>query len=320
MLSRPAPGRRWSSPPRRIDPAAAPKRAETGIKVITVPENRWDRVDIKTVGLLPNVLAKQKAKAGRRPGSLVRRHRRHGQGRRLHQRLDRHQGRRAGHPAGRARHPARHHPHDAVRRGGQARARGSRSAASRSPRPRRRAKPSSRAATTRRHAGRGDRRRSGRQRPSRARSRFPCASAFFDVAEKSAGLITARRKEILMSRAACRLRRQAAAFARLTRAVNFGALACAFRGSAKEKKNGGTIAKSAGPVPELGSQEQEPTHDLPDQRRQTDGRRHLVRQFLRAACAATDTRSSSTSMPSPPSCRASRFRCLMARKPARAPD
>jgi D-alanine transaminase len=27
-----------------------------------VPENRWDRVDIKTVGLLPNVLAKQKAK------------------------------------------------------------------------------------------------------------------------------------------------------------------------------------------------------------------------------------------------------------------
>ncbi|MFZ2098987.1 MAG: aminotransferase class IV, partial [Oricola sp.] len=30
--------------------------------VITVPENRWDRVDIKTVGLLPNVLARQKAK------------------------------------------------------------------------------------------------------------------------------------------------------------------------------------------------------------------------------------------------------------------
>ena len=47
---------------RKADPAAAVKRAETGIKVITVPENRWDRVDIKTVGLLPNVLAKQKAK------------------------------------------------------------------------------------------------------------------------------------------------------------------------------------------------------------------------------------------------------------------
>jgi D-alanine transaminase len=47
---------------RKADPAAATKRAETGIKVITVPENRWDRVDIKSVGLLPNVLAKQKAK------------------------------------------------------------------------------------------------------------------------------------------------------------------------------------------------------------------------------------------------------------------
>jgi D-alanine transaminase len=47
---------------KRSDPVAALKRAETGIKVITVPENRWDRVDIKTVGLLPNVLAKQKAK------------------------------------------------------------------------------------------------------------------------------------------------------------------------------------------------------------------------------------------------------------------
>ena len=45
-----------------LDPAAAAKRAETGVKVITVPENRWERVDIKTVGLLPNVLAKQKAR------------------------------------------------------------------------------------------------------------------------------------------------------------------------------------------------------------------------------------------------------------------
>jgi D-alanine transaminase len=47
---------------RKVDPAAAQKRAEGGINVITVPENRWDRVDIKSVGLLPNVLAKQKAK------------------------------------------------------------------------------------------------------------------------------------------------------------------------------------------------------------------------------------------------------------------
>lgn len=47
---------------KRSDPAAAAKKAETGIKVITVPENRWDRVDIKSVGLLPNVLARQQAK------------------------------------------------------------------------------------------------------------------------------------------------------------------------------------------------------------------------------------------------------------------
>ena len=47
---------------RKADPAAAAKRVETGIKVITVLENRWDRVDIKSTGLLPNVLAKQKAK------------------------------------------------------------------------------------------------------------------------------------------------------------------------------------------------------------------------------------------------------------------
>jgi D-alanine transaminase len=36
--------------------------AATGIKVITVPENRWPRVDIKSVSLLPNVLAKQAAR------------------------------------------------------------------------------------------------------------------------------------------------------------------------------------------------------------------------------------------------------------------
>lgn len=44
------------------NPAAAAKKFETGIGVITVPENRWARVDIKTVGLLPNVMARQAAK------------------------------------------------------------------------------------------------------------------------------------------------------------------------------------------------------------------------------------------------------------------
>ena len=47
---------------KRSDPRAAAKRAAEGVKVITVPENRWERVDIKTVGLLPNVLARQQAK------------------------------------------------------------------------------------------------------------------------------------------------------------------------------------------------------------------------------------------------------------------
>lgn len=36
--------------------------AERGVKVITTPENRWPRVDIKSVGLLPNVLARQEAR------------------------------------------------------------------------------------------------------------------------------------------------------------------------------------------------------------------------------------------------------------------
>ena len=37
-------------------------KAAKGVSVITVPENRWGRCDIKTVGLLPNAMAKQAAK------------------------------------------------------------------------------------------------------------------------------------------------------------------------------------------------------------------------------------------------------------------
>lgn len=47
---------------KRTRPEVAAAKAETGARVITVPENRWERVDIKTVGLLPNVLARQQAK------------------------------------------------------------------------------------------------------------------------------------------------------------------------------------------------------------------------------------------------------------------
>ena len=35
--------------------------AATGIAVVSAPDNRWGRVDIKTVGLLPNALARQNA-------------------------------------------------------------------------------------------------------------------------------------------------------------------------------------------------------------------------------------------------------------------
>ncbi|MCL4140144.1 UNVERIFIED_CONTAM: hypothetical protein GTU68_053498 [Idotea baltica] len=36
--------------------------AEQGVAIISMPDNRWDRVDIKSVSLLPNVLAKQSAR------------------------------------------------------------------------------------------------------------------------------------------------------------------------------------------------------------------------------------------------------------------
>jgi D-alanine transaminase len=47
---------------RAIDAAALRDKAERGIKVITIPDIRWKRPDIKSISLLPNVLAKQEAK------------------------------------------------------------------------------------------------------------------------------------------------------------------------------------------------------------------------------------------------------------------
>jgi len=47
---------------RNLDPASAEKYAAEGVAVITLPDNRWERVDIKSVSLLPNVLAKQAAR------------------------------------------------------------------------------------------------------------------------------------------------------------------------------------------------------------------------------------------------------------------
>lgn len=46
----------------RIDPTRTEAVAAEGIAVITMPDNRWDRVDIKSIALLPNVLAKQAAR------------------------------------------------------------------------------------------------------------------------------------------------------------------------------------------------------------------------------------------------------------------
>ena len=47
---------------RAIDPALGFAKASKGIRVITLPDERWARPDIKTISLLPNVLARQRAK------------------------------------------------------------------------------------------------------------------------------------------------------------------------------------------------------------------------------------------------------------------
>jgi D-alanine transaminase len=47
---------------RGLDIAGNERIAAQGIAVITVPDDRWGRVDIKSTGLLPNVLAKQAAR------------------------------------------------------------------------------------------------------------------------------------------------------------------------------------------------------------------------------------------------------------------
>jgi D-alanine transaminase len=57
---------------RTLDIAGNERLAAEGIAVITVPENRWPRVDIKAIALLPNVLAKQAAReAGAREAWFV---------------------------------------------------------------------------------------------------------------------------------------------------------------------------------------------------------------------------------------------------------
>jgi D-alanine transaminase len=47
---------------RSRDRAKVEALAEAGISVITLDDNRWERVDIKTIALVPNVLARQAAR------------------------------------------------------------------------------------------------------------------------------------------------------------------------------------------------------------------------------------------------------------------
>jgi D-alanine transaminase len=47
---------------RGLDFAGNERIAAEGIAVVTLPDNRWERVDIKSISLLPNVLAKQAAR------------------------------------------------------------------------------------------------------------------------------------------------------------------------------------------------------------------------------------------------------------------
>ncbi|WP_373087553.1 D-amino-acid transaminase [Sneathiella sp.] len=47
---------------KRLSIPKAAKKAEEGVSVITLPDIRWARRDIKSVSLLPNILAKQEAK------------------------------------------------------------------------------------------------------------------------------------------------------------------------------------------------------------------------------------------------------------------
>lgn len=47
---------------RALDRAAGDARAAEGVSIVTVPEQRWARVDIKTTALVSNVLARQAAR------------------------------------------------------------------------------------------------------------------------------------------------------------------------------------------------------------------------------------------------------------------
>ena len=143
VSGRPIRGRRWSSPraatiSRGIEADWRPRASPSS----PCRTSAGSRVDIKSVALLPNVLAEAGgARAGRARGLAGRRARPHHR-RRLVECLDRQPRRQSRHPPARTRHPAGHHALGRDRRHQGARARRSRSAPSRSRRPTPRAKPS----------------------------------------------------------------------------------------------------------------------------------------------------------------------------------
>ncbi len=47
---------------RHVDPAKGEQLAKKGVSVITMPDIRWKRADIKSISLLPNVLARERAR------------------------------------------------------------------------------------------------------------------------------------------------------------------------------------------------------------------------------------------------------------------
>ena len=49
-----------------LDPRIGEANAARGVKVVTLPDERWARPEIKSLQLLPNVLAKQARARGRR--------------------------------------------------------------------------------------------------------------------------------------------------------------------------------------------------------------------------------------------------------------
>ena len=95
---------------RSLDGAGNEAMAEKGVAVVTVPDNRWGRVDIKSIALLPNVLAKQAAREqGAREAWFVDRDGHVTEGSSSNAWIVTGDGQ-GGHPRRRHGDPARHHP------------------------------------------------------------------------------------------------------------------------------------------------------------------------------------------------------------------